>query len=89
MIFVDVNIFVDVLSGRGGFENSIKIIDSIRSGKIRGSISALTVPILWFLIIKWRESKAAKDYVKDIISGFNIIPLSERIIQNSFGRLRH
>jgi hypothetical protein len=26
MTFVDVNIFVDVLSGRDGFENSIKII---------------------------------------------------------------
>jgi predicted nucleic acid-binding protein len=44
----------------------------------------ITVPILWFLITKWKEPKTAKDDVKDIINGFSIVPLNERIIQNSF-----
>ena len=81
MILVDVNIFIDVLSGRGGFESSIKIIDSVRNGKIQGRISALTIPILWFLLSK---TEKAKDKVKNIVDGFEIIPLTKEIIQKSF-----
>ena len=83
MILVDVNIFVDVLSGRDGFENSIKVIDFVRTGKLQGCISALTIPILWFLLQKWKDSLTAKEDVKNITNNFRIISLDNNILQNS------
>jgi predicted nucleic acid-binding protein len=84
MILVDVNVFVDVLSGRKGFEDSIRVIDYVRKGKIDGYISALTVPLLWFLLSKWRDSTTAKKEVREIIKGFRIVALSDKIIEGSF-----
>lgn len=81
MILIDINIFVDVLSGRSGFENSIKIIDAVRNGKIQGSISALTIPILCFLL---RKTEKAKDKVRNMVDKFKVIPLTKKIIQKSF-----
>jgi len=84
MILVDVNVFMDVLTGRIGFESSIKIIDLVRKGKIKGYISALTIPILWFLLTKYKEFGEAKNDVRDITTGFNIISLNYQIIEKAF-----
>lgn len=84
MILVDVNIFVDVLSGRENFENSIKIIDLVKKEKIQGSISALTVPILFFLLSKCQDPRIAKNSVEEITKGFDIVPLTIQILQKSF-----
>ncbi|GAG86807.1 unnamed protein product [marine sediment metagenome] len=84
MIFFDVNIFVDVLSGRKGFKSSIKLIDLVRNNKIKGFISSLTVPLLWFVLKSMVGSIKAQNDISDIIKGFNIVNLDKTILNNSF-----
>lgn len=84
MIFFDVNIFVDVLSGRKGFKSSIKLIDLVRNDKIKGFISSLTVPLLWYILKSMVGSIKAQKDISDIIKGFNIVNLDKTILNNSF-----
>lgn len=48
-VFVDVNVFMDFLERRAGWKASLALIQLVRMNKIEGYISALTVPILYFL----------------------------------------
>lgn len=84
MILVDINIFMDVLMARQGVQSSAKVIDLVSNRKIDGKISALTVPILWFHVERVIGSRKAKIIVKDIIQRFEVIPLDETILKQSF-----
>ncbi|RLF99602.1 MAG: PIN domain-containing protein [Candidatus Wolframiiraptor sp.] len=85
MILVDVNIFMDIFRRRRkGWTYSLEIINRVRNRKIKGYISALTIPILWFLLSKDIPEKDAKNYVKTIIEEFEVIPLDMQIINLSF-----
>ena len=84
MILVDVNIFIDIFRRRKGWTYSLEIINRVRNRKIKGYISALTIPILWFLLSKDIPEKDAKNYVKTIIEEFEVIPLDMQIINLSF-----
>ncbi|MEM2144271.1 MAG: hypothetical protein QW279_02845 [Candidatus Jordarchaeaceae archaeon] len=48
-VFLDVNIFVDVLERRAGWKASLTIVQLVRAGRIEGYISSLTPPVLYFL----------------------------------------
>lgn len=81
MIFLDANIFVDVLTARKGYEASIRVMEGIKSGKASGCLSALTVPLLWYLM---RETPASVKEIRTIVKDFKIIPLSSQILDSSF-----
>ena len=79
-VLVDVNIFMDVLTKREGWKASIVILECVRKEKIKGIISAITPPILWFLLSKEFSEAEAKEITYDIIKGFEIADLSSEIL---------
>jgi predicted nucleic acid-binding protein len=81
MIFLDVNVFIDVLSAREGYEAGASIIESISEGKESGCLSALTIPIVWYVM---GESKESIKDIKALIKHFKIIPLNSQMIEVSF-----
>jgi predicted nucleic acid-binding protein len=81
MILVDVNVFEDVIRKRVGWVESSILLDYIRKRKIKGFISALTVAIIYFL--RELPDKEAREKVKEIIKGFEIVPLTHKIIKQS------
>lgn len=81
MIFLDVNVLVDVLSVREGYEASAEVIDSIRSGKEDGCLSALTIPIIWYLL---GESKESIKEIETLTKHFKIVPLNLQVLNSSF-----
>jgi len=83
-VFVDVNVFMDFLERRAGWKASLALIQLVRMNKIEGYISALTVPILYFLRARIFSRKKAKEDTRRIIAGFKIVPLSEDLIVKSF-----
>ena len=87
-VFLDVNVFMDVLERRDGWKASLAMVQMVRAGRVEGYISALTPPILYFLGARISSEKEAKRDVKRIISGFQIVPLSEEIISRSFDEKR-
>lgn len=84
MILLDVNIFMDVFEGREGIETSLKVMELIEENRLKACISALTVPILWFLMEKRMPESEAKAKVTVAIKGFLVVPLNKTILQEAF-----
>lgn len=83
MFLVDINIFEDVIRRRKDWEGSLCILSEVRKGKIKGFISALTIPIIYFLRPKSLTEKERREKVKEVKDGFEIIDLSAQIIEDS------
>lgn len=84
-VLVDVNVFMDVLQAREGVRSSLGTITFLREqDEYQGFISALTVPILYYLESRGLGDKEARGNVKKIIEGFELVDLTAGIIQAAF-----
>nr|MDO8082685.1 hypothetical protein [Candidatus Freyarchaeota archaeon] len=72
-VFLDVNVFVDVLKRRNGWKAPIAMMWLARAGMTEGYISALTPPILYFLRARISSEEEAKKDAKKIIEGFRFL----------------
>jgi predicted nucleic acid-binding protein len=81
MILVDINVFEDVIRKREGWEGSFGVLNKVRSEDVAGGISALTVPVLYFL--RRLPDRKARKKVKETIQGFGIIDLTSEIINDA------
>jgi len=84
MKLVDINIFMDVLEQRTGWEASLMVLSHIRQKKEKGCISVLSIPILHYLRSKYFSEKKARDDVQEIIKEFVILPLNKKTITQAF-----
>jgi len=87
-IFVDVNVFMDVLTRRRGWKASLVLLQLVRMGKIEGYISALTVPVIYFLRARIFNEEKAREDTRKIVAGFKIVPLSGDLIAKSLEEKR-
>jgi len=76
---------MDVLEERTGVESSTRMINLVRERRLDGCISALTVPVLWFLAEKNLSETESKKVISEIIQDFSIIPLDARTLNKAFG----
>lgn len=79
-VFVDANIFMDILQKRRNWESSLKILNAIRNQKIAGYVSPLTTAILYFLRRNELTDAGARRDVRDSISGLKVLDLSSKHI---------
>jgi predicted nucleic acid-binding protein len=77
---VDVNVFMDVLQRRAGWVDSLETINRVRHDVVEGWISALTVPIVYFLRLRYTTEEQARADAATITQGFGIVSLTEEII---------
>jgi len=75
---------MDMLEERQGIEGSMRVINLVREKKIGGYISALTIPILWFITEKALSETEAKKVIRESIKGFSIAPLSSNVLNEAF-----
>lgn len=87
-IFLDVNIFIDVLTKRADWKKSFDIIRNILECKNEGYISALTPAIIYFFRKRIMHEEQARKDVIDSIEGFKIVELNEKIINESLKEKR-
>jgi len=81
-VLVDVNIFMDVLQARWGLRSSLETISLLRrQDEHQGYLSALTVPILYYLELRDHTDREARMHIRKIIKGFAIVDLNKRLIQ--------
>lgn len=86
MILVDVNIFCDCATKREGWGNSTIILFKVKNGLIKGYISALTIPLLYFYIKEGGfDLPIIREFTKELTDKFEVIPLTEKIIQEAYG----
>lgn len=67
---------------------SYRIIAAVREEELEGYISALTLPILYFLRLEVVNDKEAREDMKTITKGFDIIPLDEEILSQAVKDMR-
>ncbi|MDZ7292694.1 MAG: PIN domain-containing protein [candidate division KSB1 bacterium] len=83
-VHVDINVFMDVLTRRAGWFESLSTIDLLKSYGIAGYISALTIAILHFLRMRKVGEMQARTEVRTITQDFEIVPLTRQIIIDAF-----
>lgn len=83
-ILVDVNIFEDVFRYRSGWKSSLAAIGKVKNKEVKGYISALTSPILYFFRRKFHADRKARRMVRQFISEFHVISLNGRILDFSY-----
>lgn len=84
-VLIDVNIFMDVLQARQGVRSSLKVCTLLKEhNEHQGFISALTVPILYYLESQEQSDREARENVQKIIEKFEIVDLTGDIIQAAF-----
>ena len=76
-LFIDVNIFIDVLEKRSNWQSSFALLNAVRDHKISGCVSSLTVAIIYFLRRQSLSDKQARKDVRDSIEGFKVVDVSQ------------
>ncbi len=87
-VFLDVNIFMDVLERRKGWKASLAAIQLVRNGETEGYVSALSPPIIYFLRARYADEKRAREDTRRALREFRIVPLTEEIILKSYEESR-
>jgi predicted nucleic acid-binding protein len=83
-ILVDVNVYIDVLTKRANWEESLRVLNLVRkSQEVEGWASALTVPLLYFFRLRVADEKQARADAQASLQGFRLVPLSEAIIHQA------
>jgi len=83
-IFVDANIFLDILQKRRNWEGSFSIRKGVVEGKHDGYLSALSVAIIYFLMLNRTDYRTARSETQKVIKSFKIVDLTETLIHKSF-----
>lgn len=79
-VHVDINVFMDVLTQRAGWAESVAALKSLKPRGISGFTSALTMAIIYFQRLRKFGEMQARTDAKFITRDFEITPLSRQII---------
>jgi len=81
-IFVDTNIFLDVILKRNGFyAESSKIWSLVSEKRIKGFISAISVNNLYYILKKLIKNEKVNELISQILEEFEIISLTKDILR--------
>lgn len=79
-VHVDINVFMDVLTQRAGWLESVAAIKSLKPRGISGFTSALTIAIIYFQRLRKLGETQARADAKFVTRDFEIIALTRPII---------
>lgn len=79
-VHVDINVFMDVLTQRAGWLESVAAIKSLKPRGISGFTSALTIAIIYFQRLRKLGETQARADAKFVTKDLEIVPLTRQII---------
>ena len=80
-IFIDVNVFIDVMTKRSGWSESLRVLNLVRrSHEIDSSTSALTLPLIYFFRRRVVDEATARADAQEILKGIQLVALSQTIL---------
>ena len=83
-IFIDVNVFIDVMTKRSGWTESLRVLNlARRSQEIESWTSALTLPLLYFFRRRVVDETTARADAQAILKGLHLEPLSQTILDRA------
>jgi hypothetical protein len=73
-IFIDVNVFIDVMTKRSGWPESLRVLNLARkSQQIESWTSALTLPLVYFFRRRVADETTARADAQAILKGFSLL----------------
>ena len=83
-IFIDVNIFIDVMTKRQGWSASLRVLNLAReSPDVEGWASALTLPLLYFFRRRVADEVTARRDARAILEQIELVPLSQVVLDGA------
>jgi predicted nucleic acid-binding protein len=75
-IFIDVNVFIDVMTKRNGWSESLRVLNlARRSQEIDSWTSALTLPLIYFFRRRVVDEATARADTQAILKGVHLVDL--------------
>ena len=71
-IFVDANIFLDVMRSRTGWQSSAEVLNKVKRGEITGFLSSITLATLFYELRKTQSHDKTMEEPKKALQGFRI-----------------
>jgi len=83
-IFIDVNVFIDVMTKRRGWSESLRVLNlARRSQEIESWTPALTLPLLYFFRRRVADESTARVDAQAILKGLKLVPMNQTIIDHA------
>jgi predicted nucleic acid-binding protein len=82
-IFIDVNVFIHVMTKRSGWTDSLRVLNLARSQEIESWTSALTLPLLYFVRRRVADETTARVDAQAILKGLHLVELSQAILDQA------
>jgi predicted nucleic acid-binding protein len=83
-IFIDVNVFIDVMTKRSGWTESLRVLNLARmSQELESWTSALTLPLVYFFRRRIADETTARADAQAILKGVQLVPMSQTILDHA------
>jgi predicted nucleic acid-binding protein len=83
-IFIDVNVFIDVMTKRSGWADSLRVLNLARRSQVIESwTSALTLPLLYFFRRRVADENTARADARAILKGLHLVELGQMILNRA------
>ncbi|MCL2219719.1 MAG: PIN domain-containing protein [Chitinispirillia bacterium] len=66
-IFIDTNIIVDIVSRRGGYEESLQLLKYCETSRLKGFVSTVTVTDVMYILRKHISPDAVRNAVQTLL----------------------
>jgi hypothetical protein len=83
-VFIDVNVFIDVMTKRSGWTESLRVLNlARRSQDIESWISALTLPLIYFFRRRVVDESTARADAQAILRGCQLVAMSQALLERA------
>jgi predicted nucleic acid-binding protein len=83
-IFIDVNVFIDVMTKRSGWTESLRVLNlARRAHELESWTSALTLPLVYFFRRRVADETTARADAQAILKGVQLVPMSQTILDHA------
>lgn len=83
-VYLDANVFIDVLTKRANWEGSLRVVNLVRRApQIEGFASTLTVPLLYFFRLRVASETQARADAEASVKGFRQVALTQDLVHKA------
>lgn len=83
-IFIDVNVFIDVMTKWSGWSESLRVLNlARRSQELESWTSALTLPLIYFFRRRIANETTARAHAQAILKGVQLVPMNQTILDHA------
>lgn len=89
-LLLDTNILLDAaINERPGFAFALLLFDELQNKKAEGYISASSLKDVYYVLTKYSDEQAARQYISALLNVFNVLPVDLSICKDAIESNEH